>query len=81
MYKTAVVYVDQTVLPPNLTRWASEKAMRMLFMLSCMLFSAESNDSFLIEKSLKILTMYSVEQLFLALHYLQLLFINKMKKK
>ena len=53
----------------------------MLFMLSCMLFSAESNDSFLIEKLLKILTMYSVEQLFLALHYLQLLFINKMKKK
>lgn len=53
----------------------------MLFMFSCMLFSAESNDSFLIEKSLKILTMYSVEQLFLALHYLQLLFINKMKKK
>ena len=50
-------------------------------MLSCMLFSAESNDSFLIEKLLKILTMYSVEQLFLALHCLQLLFINKMKKK
>ena len=53
----------------------------MLFMFFCMLFSVGSNDSFLIEKSLKILTMYSIEQLFLALHYLQLLFMNKMKKK
>ena len=53
----------------------------MLFMLLCMLFSAGRNDSFLIEKLLKILTMYRIEQPFLALHYLQLLFINKMKKK
>ena len=52
----------------------------MLFMFLCMLFSAGSNDSFLIEKLLKILTMYRIEQLFLALHCLQLLFINKMKK-